>query len=460
MRPRPGEAAKMLGGTLAVSLVVAVGPMVACGGSVAVANLDATAPDAGDATRSAEGGDDVTSVDGSDTGSSFDGSDATSSIDSGDAMESFECGDEVGAAEGGDATSSGSEAGDSSVMFPDASCVPPLPVDDSNLQQCTSCSNATVCTSAEPLDACCTWVAAPRDALADGIGLHRYSTNVPDAVPDLSCLAQSATPGTPQTVTLTGYVWTFASGQDTAGVEVDVYAENHPQTPDGTIGATPLGTYTTSTSDPIDPTDTTWDSKCASGCSFRRYTIANVPTETPLVLVTGGAGSVNWATRYEYNVYFSNSAVHCGRVSYDATAIAGADVSSIAGTIGQTLESGNGVLLGEVHDCSDIRLSGAAVETNQSHEGPLVYLTDDESDPLPSFQGMDTGTLGAFVALNMQAGIPTRVTAVGQCPPNAAAASPPICNQGEYVMLGTYVVQMYSGAVTALSLRGRRPWQP
>jgi hypothetical protein len=340
---------------------------------------------------------------------------------------------------GGDATTSGIEAGDGSMMFPDASCSPLQTVDETNLQQCTSCSTITACTSTEPLNACCTWVAAPKDALADGIGLHRYSTNVPTAVPDLSCLSKPTTLGTPQTVTLTGYVLLFSSGQDSADVQVDIYTENHPQTPDGSISATSLGTYTTSTSDALDPTDTTWDTKCPNGCSYRQYTIKNVPTETPLVIRTSDAGSSVWATRYEYNVYFSNSVVQSGQVIYDATAIAGPDVSTVAGTIGLTMESGMGLIMGEVHDCTDIRLVGATVETNQSHQGPLFYFTDNESFPLPSLQAPDTGHLGLFGALNMQPNTPTRLTAVGQCPPNAAASAPPICNKGDYVMLGTYV---------------------
>ena len=370
-----------------------------------------------------------------------------SAPDGGDAASLAEGGDATASVEGGDAA--GSEAGDGSNAYPAASCSPLVTVEDTTLQQCTSCTLDAACTSAEPLDACCTWVAAPKDTLADGIGLHRYSTNVPTAVPDLSCLTQPATLGTPQTVTLTGFVWLFSSGQDSAGVRVDVYAENHPQSPDGSISATPLGTSTTSAMDPIDPVDTSWNSKCPNGCSYRQYTIQNVPTETPLVIRTSDAGSGSWATRYEYGLYFSNSVVQSGQGSYDATAIAAPDLETIAGTIGLTIEQGSGALLGEVHDCSDIRLFGAAVETNQSHQGPLFYFTDNESNPLPSLQAADTSHLGLFGALNMATGVPTRVTAVGRDP-----------NAGQFLMLGTYVVQMYPGAVTALALQGRRSWQP
>ncbi|HEY1694573.1 MAG TPA: hypothetical protein VGG39_20525 [Polyangiaceae bacterium] len=334
-------------------------------------------------------------------------------------------------------------------------CASPPAVEDtappSGPQQCQSCSGGNSCSNFEPLDACCVWVAEPSDALADGIGLHRYSTNDPNATPDLSCLSNPATLGTPQMVTLTGYVWLFSSGQDSQNVKVEVFTENHPTTPDGSIATAALGSYTTSPSDPIDPTDTTWNSKCPGGCSYRQYTIsAVVPTETPLVIKTSDGGSGQWATLYDYNIYFKNSDVQNGQVSYDATAVAGPDLQTVAATVGLTVQPGMGLLAGEVHDCSDIRQFGATVETSAAHQGALLYFTEDESSPLPSLEAKDTSHLGLFGALNMQPGAPIRVSAVGQDP----------SNPGQFLMMGTYVVQVYDGAVTAISLRGRRPWQP
>ena len=224
----------------------------------------------------------------------------------------------------------GSDAG------PPLTCGTAPAVEDTSLQACLDCTPASPCTQAEPLSACCVWVAQPRDALADGIGLHRYSTPDPSATPDLACLTQPATLGTPQTATLTGYVSLFSSGQDSQGVEVDVFPENHPQIPDGSIGNAPLGAYTTTGDDPIDPVDTSWNMKCPNGCSYRQYTIQNVPTETPLVQRTRDAGSGAWATAYEYNVYLRNADVEDGQVRYDATAVAAPDPSILAGALGLT----------------------------------------------------------------------------------------------------------------------------
>jgi hypothetical protein len=329
-----------------------------------------------------------------------------------------------------------------------------------SLQQCQSCTAVGQCKLAEPNEACCTWVATPKDAPQEATGLHRYSAPAgADANKvDVACLKGGTSLGTPQNVTLTGYVWLFSSGQDSQGVKVEVFTENHPTTPDGTIASAPLGSYTTSGTDPSDPTDTTWNSKCPSGCSYRQYTIQNVPTETPLVIKTSDGGGGQWAQLYDYNIYFKTSDVQNGKVTYDATAVAGPDLTTVAGTVGESLQNGMGMVAGEVHDCSDVRLFGATVETDQPHTGgQMLYFTEDEANPLPSLQQGDTSHLGLFGAIDFAPSTPIRVTSLGQCPANA---DPAVCSPGNIVMLGTYVVQAYPGAVTALSLRGRRPWQP
>jgi len=111
-------------------------------------------------------------------------------------------------------------------------CANPPTVEDTNLQQCTSCSTSATCTSKEPLEACCNWVAVPHDALADGINLHRYSTTNASATPDLGCLttaaggARHAADGDAHGLR----VAVLERGR-LLGVEVDVYTENTPTTP-------------------------------------------------------------------------------------------------------------------------------------------------------------------------------------------------------------------------------------
>jgi hypothetical protein len=208
----------------------------------------------------------------------------------------------------------------------------------------------------------------------------------------------------------------------------------------------------------------------APGCNLRAYHIANVPTYTPLIMKTSDAtGSGLWADLYDYNVYildpttFGTSDPNCKAGTtvgmteiqpppcYNASAVASTDINSVAAAaLGTSINPSEGVLAGEVHDCGDIRLSGATVDTDQPHQGPMFYFSSDESNPLPDLerQASDQGTsvLGLFGALNLATGTPTRVSATGFV-------------NGQLTLLGTYVVQLYPGAVTALSLRGRRPFQ-
>lgn len=299
--------------------------------------------------------------------------------------------------------------------------------------------------------------------------LHRYSAPAGMTQVDLSCLSSPGTLGTPAMVTLTGYVWIFSNGvtdssgnPSSSGVTVQVYEEN-VQAGDGSLG-TMLGQYTTSPTDKPDPIDTTWLKNCPApqGCNLRQYKIPNIPTETPLVIKTFDAmGAGNWATVYDYNIYFSNAQVQAGfpgvsncpagDACYDATAAASSDLGTVANAAGGiSINGSQGLLAGEVHDCGDVRLSGATVNTDTRAETQMFYFTSDEGNPLPDTSATVTSDLSLFGAINYPTGKPIRVTAIGEDP-----AAP-----GKLLMLGTYVVQMYPGAVTALALRGRRPWQP
>lgn len=314
-------------------------------------------------------------------------------------------------------------------------------VADTGFGACPGSGCSKSCTTAEPLQACCTCVAAPHADLARGINLHRFSSSDPTV--DLGCLTRPGATGTPQNVKVSGYVWLFSSGLDSQGVKIEIFKEGDG----GALGAS-VGSYTTSSSDAADPIDTSWSSKCQpDGCKFRQFSIDNVPTETRLIVKTSDAGSAQkWADLYDYNVYFSNSKVQGGKAAYDPSAVAATDINVVSGVVDKTLQAGRGLLAGEVHDCGDVRLAGATVEIDSDKDGPMYYFSEDESNPLPDLTNAQTSHLGLFGAFNVPTGTPIRVTAVGR-------------SQGQFVLIGTYVVQAFPGAVTALSFRGRRPWQ-
>jgi len=334
---------------------------------------------------------------------------------------------------------------------------------------CSTCTpvSGSACTAARPVDACCTYVQTPTAGLARGTGLHYSSSNDPTV--DLGCLTTPPVAGATQNVTLAGYVKLFASGNDSQGVKVEVYAEAAGST--GALGAL-IGSFTTSGDDVADPPQTplpTWSTKCpADGCKLRTYFVANVPTETPLIIKTSDAtGSGQWSDLYDYNIYFANGATTTTApvpstgiqgfpasgsfAEYDVSSVAATDVNTVASAAGGlTVAPDKGVIAGEVHDCGDVRISGATVDTDVAHQGPLFYFNENESDPTPDQsrgpQGIGTSNLGLFGALNLATGTPIHVSAVGK-------------SGGQNVLLGTYTVQVYAGAVTALSFRGRRPSQ-
>ncbi|HEY8073745.1 MAG TPA: hypothetical protein VIF62_06545 [Labilithrix sp.] len=307
-------------------------------------------------------------------------------------------------------------------------------------------SNATpsACTPARNVEACCTFVSAPTQDLQRGTGLQRYSSSDPTV--DLGCLDNPGTVGTPQNVKLTGFVRLFSTGNDSTGVKVEVFKEGK----DGALGDA-VGSYTTSMNDAIEMPKPTWLSKCPDGgCSFRAYSVDNVPTETPLVIRTSDAtGGTQWAPLYDYNIYFKNGDVQSGGVTYEASTVAATDLNTVASAAGGfTIRPDKGLLAGEVHDCGDVRLSFATVDTDVQHEGDMFYFSENEADPLPDTGRGHLGTskLGLFGALNIPTGTPIHISAIG----NAG---------GKTMLLGYHTVQTYPGAVTALSFRGRRPWQ-
>jgi hypothetical protein len=303
-------------------------------------------------------------------------------------------------------------------------------------------------------------VQSPTATLARATGLHDYSSKT-GTTPDFSCLATPPKAGTPQMGTLTGFVKIFSSGTDTAGVKVQIFMVD---TKTGALGAQ-VGTYTTTATDKSETN--TWLNACTSTpCTFRQYTINNVPTETDLVVETSDSGGGNWSPLYAYNLYFSDanmcanapSGAPCVSstsplaLSFDVTAVAPADISTAANAAeGVAADPSKGVLAGEVHDCGDIRISGANVDTDQSHTGPMFYFGTKESDPLPdqtrAMGNLGTSDLGLFGTLDLTPGVPIRVSAIGLV-------------GGKDTLIGTHIVQAFAGpSVTAVILNGRRPYQ-
>jgi hypothetical protein len=318
-------------------------------------------------------------------------------------------------------------------------------------KSCTIAANASpnACRAPRTISACCTFVQPPTQELVRGVGLNRNSSTDPTI--QLGCLDNPGELGTPKTVTVDGFLRVFSSGNDSAGVKIEFFKEGK----DGALGELVGAAVTTTKDDALSPPQMPkpeWLKKCPEGgCTFRGFKYAGVPTETPLIVRTTDAGDgTQWAALYDYNIFFANSVVKAGDVvDYDPAAVAATDINTVASAAGGfTPLPDKGMLAGEVHDCADVRLSGATVDTDVAHQGEMFYFGENESDPLPdkSRGGLGTSKLGLFGTLNLPTGTPIKISAVGK-------------SGGQTVLLGTYTVQTFPGAVTALSFRGRRPWQ-
>jgi hypothetical protein len=327
------------------------------------------------------------------------------------------------------------------------SCAAPItPADDSYCASCTPASGAQTCTAAMTVDACCTWVAAPTETLQRGTNLVYFGGSDPNAV-DVSCLATPPTAGAVQMVTVQGHVKLFSSGNDSAGVTVQAYQANS----DGSLGAAVGTAYTTTMDDATDPPQmplVTYLTNCPEGgCKFRSYSLTNVPTETPLIIKTTDALMAGtWADLYDYNIYIPDADVTSNTYAYDATCLAATDIGVVGAAAGITPDPTKGLVAGEVHDCGNVRLAGATVNTDQPHEGQIWYFTSNEDDPLPDQSATATSVLSLFGGFNLPVGTPIRVSAIGEW-------------QNSTVLLGTDTIQGFAGGVSVLTFHGRRPYQ-
>lgn len=255
----------------------------------------------------------------------------------------------------------------------------------------------------------------------------------------LECFAADgypAKPGASSVVQMSGTVKIFSHGCESKLVKIEVFEVGE----DGALGA-PAGTALTTASEcksngvPSDVADCGMRYECS-------YIYGNVPTEKELVIKTSGA---NWAPLYDYNVYIPAAAVVNGEWKHNLRALAADDYSDIAQkAIKGPIGAGNGALLGEVHDCADVRLENAVVAVDHPKK-ILTYFNSSEANPLPDLAATGTSILGLYAALDVAPG-PVTVAAVGKV-------------SGKVTTLGYYRAQVFPDSVSMVTLRGVAPFQ-
>ncbi|MEZ4440917.1 MAG: hypothetical protein R3B72_17600 [Polyangiaceae bacterium] len=364
------------------------------------------------------------------------------------------CSSNGGGGGSGGGTGGGSTADCSEYVAVGTEAVCPFLCPISNQDFCASVGVTPNCDDVRvqaSVDVC--GVGVPKPAVGNDLIELERSSNVDEfsgtGAPNLGCYSQSgfpSAPGTPQMVTMEGTAKVFSNGCESKNLEITVFEVIRDGSADDGMPGAMLGTTVMTDADctmagvPEDNDDCT-DPKYNGQRWECTYSYPNVPTETELLIVSEGTG---WAPLYEYNVYLANDDIVGGVVQKDVRALAQDDYQLIPQTaIGKNIESGNGAIGGEVHDCDDVRLINAIVDIDKSRV--LTYFTDDEVSPLPDVSATSTSTLGLYSALDVKPG-PVYVAAAGVL-------------DGKLVGAGFFKARVFAGAVTSVTFRGLRPFQ-
>ena len=332
------------------------------------------------------------------------------------------------------------------------------------------------------------------------------------SAPSLDCVTTPVgnEPATPAKVTLEGFATVFSAGTDSKNIIIKVYDATTITSPTALDGATPIGTYTTSlpaSGTPPDadvracpteqenkdrkigcvsPVSAACDPPCedaVTGVQFcylkpgetsgtcvdrsryePRYSIPNVPTRTPLLMVTtgpSGKDDATWRMLIQENEYISTNAPECDppniitscfkdkagaapSFELNVNALSRGDYASIAVAAGlpSGIPAGHGGIAGEVRDCADVRLQNVVVGTYPP-AAVTTFFNGNQWNTLPVRGNPGTCRLGLYAALDLEPG-KVQVEAVGMV-------------GGQLRSVGWYSALVFPDAVTVVSVNTGKP---
>jgi hypothetical protein len=321
------------------------------------------------------------------------------------------------------------------------------------------CPTAPAASCGNKVDVCGVCVAAPTTDIKRTGPWKEYGGT---GDPDLSCFDPASPALAPldtansKLVNMHGWVKIFANGPDSNFAKIEVFKEG----PNGALGdkvgeTVSDGTITFFADAPGTPVKIKDDPIQVQGqvdpVIRKLYPFeikGTIPTETPLIVRTSSqTATAGWLPLYDYNIVARNASLTPGGAfAYDVRALGNDDYASILkAAYNRPPVGGQSAIAGEVHDCGDVRLQYATVGVSPNAGLGLFYLSDVEDNPLPSSALRSTAGRGLYAAGALKPGTFT-VAALGQW-------------KGKTVSLGTYTVQTFPDAVTAVSFRGLRPWQ-
>jgi hypothetical protein len=194
-----------------------------------------------------------------------------------------------------------------------------------------------------------------------------------------------------------------------------------------------------------------------------RFTIPNVPTNTPLVIRSSAA--TTWATLVAWNVFLASDDKSCGgdplavdcldtsdmanpKYQLNVSVLSESDYFNIPFTAGLTsgISSGQGAVAGEVHDCDNVRLGNIQVGVSPPGDR-FTYFNGSPYNTIPDTSRAATGTdrLGLYSSLNVMPGKIT-VEGVGLV-------------DGKEVSVGRFEAVLYADSVAVVNLNGGKPVQ-
>lgn len=321
------------------------------------------------------------------------------------------------------------------------------------------CPSAPVASCGNKISVCGVCVATPTQEIKRTNGWREYSGT---GDPDLSCFDPASPALAPldkagsKLVNMRGWVKIFANGPDSNFAKIEVFKEG----PNGALGdkvgeTVSDGTIAHFADDPAGIAGTKIEEITVQGQvdkvkrTLYPYELkGTIPTETPLIVRTSSqTTTAGWLPLYDYNVVARNASLTAGGAfSADVRALGNDDYASILkAAYNRPPVGGQSAVAGEVHDCGDVRIQFATVGVSPNAGLGLFYLSDVEDNPLPSSGLRSTAGMGLYAAGALTPGTFT-VAALGMW-------------KGETRTLGTYTVQTFPDAVTAVSFRGLRPWQ-
>ena len=308
---------------------------------------------------------------------------------------------------------------------------------------------------------------AVRTLCSNPYGIREYCATDTNTMPQLGCLpnkADSSAPATPAVATITGFAKVFSAGPSSDMIKIEVFRQSDLQDANSLASASPLGStivqadVSTARACPqpeqgTAPPPCSVPATCTPACGASdycdgtsgaptciarkryeyRYSIGNIPTNTPLAIRTSGPGGDNdatWAPMVQFRFIVPTNDPMCaagdtnadlcwkdaGKTQYEASVavLSRADYNNIPTSVGLSagITAGHGAVAGEVRDCTNVRIEHATVGYSPTPD-KYAYFNSIPFMTLPANGKLDTDALGLFSGMNLPAG-KVRVRAQGK----------------------------------------------